>query len=93
VQLALAGRGQEAIQEGELGKRIAPVSKDAYVGPYVVHELARVYLLTSQPDKAVAALEELVGVPYYVSREWLRIDPGFVSLRGNPRFERLVNGR
>jgi eukaryotic-like serine/threonine-protein kinase len=92
VQLALAGRSEEAIREGELGQRIAPVSKDAYMGPYVLHELARAYLLTGRDAEALRALELLVRVPYYVSRDWLRIDPAFASLGSNPRFERLVNG-
>jgi uncharacterized protein (DUF58 family) len=92
VQLALAGRSEEAIRGGELGQRIAPVSKDAYMGPYVLHELARAYLLTGRDAEALRALELLVRVPYYVSRDWLRIDPAFASLGSNPRFERLVNG-
>ena len=62
------------------------------MGPYVLHELARTYLFTGRPAEALGALEVLVRVPYYVSRDWLRIDPGFASLRGNARFERLLSG-
>jgi hypothetical protein len=29
-------------------------------------------------------------IPYYLSPGWLRIDPTFAPLKGNPRFERPV---
>ena len=29
-------------------------------------------------------------MPYYLSPGWLRIDPEFAMLKGNPRFERLI---
>jgi len=37
-------------------------------------------------------LEILLKVPYYLTPEWLKIDPNFAPLRGNPRFERLTAG-
>jgi len=40
-------------------------------------------------------VKALGGLPRcnFVTREWLRIDPNFAPLRGNPRFEKLVAGR
>jgi hypothetical protein len=38
------------------------------------------------------ALDHLESVPGYLSPGWLKIEPTFAPLRGNPRFERLVNG-
>jgi len=35
----------------------------------------------------------LLTTPYVLSPGWLRIDPTFAPLKGNPRFERLVAGR
>ena len=38
-------------------------------------------------------LEPLLRMPYYLSPGWLRIDPTFAPLKGNPRFEKLVASR
>ena len=41
------------------------------------HQLARIYILTGEPDKAVAEMEALLKIPYYLSAAWLKIDPNF----------------
>jgi tetratricopeptide (TPR) repeat protein len=88
--LATLGRSSDAVREGERGTALAPVSRDAYVGAYVQHQLARVYLMVGQPAKALDILDALLKMPYYLSPGWLRIDPTFAPLRGNPRFERMA---
>jgi TolB-like protein/Flp pilus assembly protein TadD len=88
--LAYAGKKDEAIQEGLKAVALTPLSKDAYTGVYVQHQLARIYILTGEPDKALEQLEPLLNVPYYLTPGWLKIDPNFDPLRGNPRFQRLV---
>jgi eukaryotic-like serine/threonine-protein kinase len=92
--LALAYLGQKAaaIREGQRAVALAPISRDAFVGPYIQLQLARVYLLVGEPEKALDQLEPLLKMPCYLSPGWLKIDPNFGPLRGNPRFERLVNG-
>ena len=92
LALAYLGRKADAIREGERGVALAPVSKDAIAGPYFQHQLARIYLLLGEPDKALDQLEPLLKLPYYLSPGWLRIDPTFDPLRSNPRFHRLVEG-
>jgi serine/threonine-protein kinase len=92
--LALAYLGQKAaaIREGERGVALLPIARDAKDGAYTQHQLVRIYLLVGEPEKALDRLEPLLKIPYYLSPGWLKIDPNFDSLRGNPRFERLVNG-
>jgi hypothetical protein len=48
--------------------------------------------MVGEPEKALDYLEPLLRSPYYLSPGWLRIDPSFEPLKGNPRFERLLAG-
>ena len=63
------------------------------MGAYAQRQLARIYVLVDEPEKALDQLEPLLKIPYYLSPGWLKIDPTFGPLHGNPRFERLVAGR
>ena len=92
VVLAYLGRKAEAVREGLRGVELSPVSQDSYTGAYIQLQLVRIYLLVGEPEKALDQLEPLLKIPYYLSPGWLKIDPTFAPLRGNPRFERLVNG-
>ena len=92
LALAYLGGKEEAIREGERGVALTPVSKDALVGPYFQHQLARIYTLVGEPEKALEQLEPLLKIPYYLSPGWLKIDPNFDPLRKNPRFQKLVAG-
>ena len=93
LALAYVGRKAEAIAEGERAVALVPISRDAYGGAYDLHQLVRIYLLAGEPEKALDHLESLLKIPYFLSPGWLRIDPNFASLKGNPRFERLVAGK
>jgi tetratricopeptide (TPR) repeat protein len=90
--LAYLGRRDEAVRDGERAVAELPISKDAFTGSYVQHQLVRTYLLVGQPEKALDQLEPLLRIPYYLSPGWLRIDPMFDPLRKNPRFQKLAGG-
>jgi tetratricopeptide (TPR) repeat protein len=92
LALAYLGRKAEAIREGERGMALVPVSRDAFLGAYIQHQLVRIYLLVGEPEKALDRLEPLLKIPYLLSPGWLKIDPSFAPLWGNPRFERLIAG-
>src|SRR5688500_17262351 len=49
-------------------------------------------LIDGESEKAIDRLERLLKIPYLLSPGWLRIDPTLDSLRGNPRFQKLVAG-
>jgi TolB-like protein/tetratricopeptide (TPR) repeat protein len=90
LALAYLGHKEDAIREGKRGVALKPIANDAVNGPYYQHQLARIYTIVNEPDKALDLLEPLVKMPYYLSPSWLTIDPNFASLRSNPRFQRLV---
>jgi tetratricopeptide (TPR) repeat protein len=90
--LAYLGRKAEAVREGERGVALVPIPKYPQDGPYIQHQLVRIYLLVGEPEKALDRLEPLLRLPYYLSPGWLRVDPTFDPLRGNLRFQQLVQG-
>jgi TolB-like protein/Flp pilus assembly protein TadD len=90
LTLAYAGRKAEAVREGERGVALQPMTQDAYLGPYIQQQLARIYLLVGEPEKALDQLEPLLRVPHTLSPGWLRIDPTWDALRTHPRFQKLI---
>jgi hypothetical protein len=92
MTLAVLGRKAEAIRAAEKGAGFSPLSTDQTNGAYYQHQLARVYLMVGENEKALDVLEALVKIPYFLTPGYLRIDPNFAPLKGNPRFERLLQG-
>ncbi len=90
LSLVYLGKKSEAVREAESAVKAQSSVDDGYSGPYNEHLAARVYLRAGQPDKAIAILERLLAIPYYLSPAWLRIDPEWTPLRGNPQFEKLI---
>ncbi len=92
LSLAYLARKEESIREGQRSVASMSVTKNAYDGPYYQHQLARIYILVGEPEKALDNLEPLLKIPYFLSPGWLKIDPNFDPLRKNPRFQKLVAG-
>jgi serine/threonine-protein kinase len=90
---ARLGMNREAVRQGQLGRDLVPFSRDAVVAVDAMETLAHIYLLVGQPDRALDQLEALLALPGPMSAAWLSVDPRWNSLRGNPRFERLVMPR
>jgi TolB-like protein len=66
LALAYLGRKDDAIQAGERGSGLLPVSRDAVNGPYYLHQLARIYAMVGEHERAIDALEQMLRMPYYM---------------------------
>jgi serine/threonine-protein kinase len=89
---AYAGLGQStaAIREGKLGVELMPASKDAYLGPGAVEDLASIYVMVGEYDAALDKIEYLLSIPGNLSVSILRLDPRYDPLRKLPRFQKLL---
>jgi predicted negative regulator of RcsB-dependent stress response len=89
--LALAGRKQEAVQEAELSLRLRQTTLDATTGPYVKFQVVRILIQSGEIDRALDQLEQIIDTNGFTfSRDYIRLDPTFLPLKGNPRFDRLT---
>ena len=84
------GEKDKAIHEGRAACDMLPVAKDAYDGVLLITNLARVYALTGEKDLALERLDTLSKLPNGPSYGELRLDPEWDSLRGDPRFQKIV---
>ncbi len=90
--LVYAGCGlrEQALREGRHALELTPVAKNAVDGAGVLYFFAVICAWTGERDLAIEQLETLAKIPAGASYGELRLDPSWDSLRGDPRFERIV---
>jgi TolB-like protein/predicted Ser/Thr protein kinase len=87
---AALGRKEEALREGRRAVELMPIAKDSTDGPQVVSNLAWIYAWTGERDLAIEQLEISAKNPAGPTYGMLRLSPVWDSLRGDPRFEKIV---
>jgi tetratricopeptide (TPR) repeat protein len=67
-----------------------PIKKDAVFGPLSIEILARVAAQMGEPDRAIAALQKLLSIPYASTfAENMPLTPALLRL--DPMFDRLLD--
>jgi Flp pilus assembly protein TadD len=87
---AQLGDKEKAIREGRTACDMLPPAKDAIDGVLLITNLAQIYALTGEKDLALEQLATVSKLPFGPSYGQLRLDPEWDSLRGDPRFEKIV---
>ncbi|PYJ23990.1 MAG: hypothetical protein DME99_01035 [Verrucomicrobia bacterium] len=89
IDVAL-GNKEQALAEGRRAVELLPFTQDAITGADVLKHLAITYAWCGDKDDAIEKLSILSKIPSDVNYGMLRLDPIWDSLRGHPRFEKIV---
>ncbi|HSE28621.1 MAG TPA: protein kinase [Gemmatimonadales bacterium] len=94
LTLAYAGRKEEAVAAGRRAIALSEGQTGSFNAAYDRIQFVRILLAVGELDQAITELTPVVNRKgSYITSAWLRVDPLYDGLRGNPRFERLVAGR
>src|SRR5262249_5573833 len=83
-------RKEEALREGRRAVELLPVEKDAINGRLMIEYLAMIAAWVGDKDLACEQLARIIPPPSTVSYGQLKLLPFWDPLRGDPRFERIV---
>src|SRR5205807_8407383 len=85
------GRKEEALSEGRRAMELAPSVKDGFTEPFTKIDFAMICTWTGEREVALGQLEALVKSPGHYTYGDFRLNPMWDPLRGDPRFEKIVN--
>jgi len=88
--LACLGERDAAIAEGKRATELLPESVDAFEGPRTTTELARVYAILGEKEKAIELLDGLLSRPSGLTVHRLKVDPSMEPIRSSPEFQALL---
>jgi TolB-like protein/Tfp pilus assembly protein PilF len=90
--IAYAGLGlnEMAISDGEKAIKLLPISKEAFSGPFLVEDLALIYVMVGKYDDAIKQIKYLLSIPGFLSTKILELDPRWAPLRNLPEFKKMI---
>jgi len=89
--LAYLGEKDAALDEARRAAEILPESKDAFGGPEITAGVAEVCGIVGENGRAIELLDGLLGRPSAVTVPLLKLSPAWDPLRGDPRFQALLD--
>ena len=90
LALAYMGQKTEAVREGERAVALVPHRQGYVRGPYIQHQLARIYLLVGEHEKALDRSSRCSRSRTTSRPVGSGSIPTSPRCEGNPRFERLL---
>jgi hypothetical protein len=81
---------EDALKEGQRACELLPISKDAIDGASLAMNLAQIYTWLGDKDRAIEQIAAVEQIPNPLSYGLLKLHPDWDSLRGDPRFEKIV---
>jgi hypothetical protein len=85
------GRKEDALREGRRAIELLPVEKDAMYGIAMTEYFAMIAAWVGEKDLACEQLAIVTRLPGNLSYGQLKLLPDWDPLRGDPRFEKIVN--
>jgi TolB-like protein/class 3 adenylate cyclase/Tfp pilus assembly protein PilF len=87
---AALGRKEDALREGRRAVELLPVEKEANNGPGMIQNLAIIAAWAGEKEFACDQLEASLKLPGLTCYGRLKLLPWWDPLRGDPRFEKIV---
>ncbi len=88
---AALGRKEDALREGRHAIELLPVTKDSIDGAELVKYLAVIYAWCGEKELAIQQIAATLRIPSTLSYGNLKLHPYWDLLRGDPKFEKIVN--
>jgi tetratricopeptide (TPR) repeat protein len=87
------GRKEEALREGRRAIELMPMDKDSINGAHMIEYFAIIAAWVGEKDLAIEQLAKASALPGYgtITYGQLKLLPYWDPLRGDPRFEKIVN--
>ena len=85
------GRKEEALREIRRAVELVPIEKDSLNGADMIQYSAIVDAWVGEKDLALQNLAKAAQLPGSLSYGRLKLLPWYDPLRGDPRFEKIVN--